>query len=34
MNGSLEKLYKEGVISRDTALIYSTNPEQMGRRLV
>jgi len=34
MNGSLEKLYRSGVITRDTAMIYSTNPEQMGRRLM
>ncbi len=34
MNGSLEKLYRAGVITLDTAMVYSTNPEQMGRRLM
>ncbi len=34
MNGSLENLYRKGVITLDTAMAYSTNPEQMGRRLM
>lgn len=33
MDTSLLNLYKSGVISRETALTYSTNPEMLGRRL-
>lgn len=33
MDGSLLNLYKQGRITRDTALKYSTNPEMLGRKL-
>ncbi|MDD6311065.1 MAG: PilT/PilU family type 4a pilus ATPase [Firmicutes bacterium] len=33
MDQSLLKLYKEGRITRNTALIYSTNPEMLGKKL-
>ncbi len=33
MDGSLQKLYKQGIISRDTALKYATNPDMLGRKL-
>lgn len=33
MDGSLLSLYKEKLITRDTALTYATNPEMLGRKL-
>ena len=33
MDASLLKLYKDGTISKDTALTYATNPEMLKRRL-
>lgn len=33
MNGCLEEYYKKGIITKDTAIMYSTNPEQMSRKL-
>lgn len=33
MDGSLLNLYKQGRISRETALAYATNPEMLGRKL-
>lgn len=33
MDGSLLKLYRQGTISRDTALLYCTNYENMSKRL-
>ena len=33
MDGSLLKLYKEGRITKDTALKYATNPEMLNRKL-
>lgn len=33
MDSSLLKLYKEGKITRDTALAYATNPEMLSRKL-
>lgn len=33
MDGSLLNLYKKGIISRDTALKYATNPDMLGRKL-
>lgn len=33
MDSSLQKLYEEGRISKDTALLYSTNPEMLERKL-
>jgi len=33
MDGSLQKLCKQGIISRDTALKYATNPDMLGRKL-
>ena len=33
MDASLLKLYKEGRISKNTALIYATNPEMLSKRL-
>ena len=34
MDGDLLRLYKEGVISRENALLYATNPETLSRKLV
>ena len=33
MDGSLLNLYKQGRITKDTALKYATNPEMLGRKL-
>ena len=33
MDGSLLNLCKKGIISRDTALKYATNPDMLGRKL-
>lgn len=33
MDGSLLNLYKQGRISRDTALKYATNPDMLGKKL-
>ncbi len=33
MDGSLLNLYKQGRISKDTALKYATNPDMLGRKL-
>ena len=33
MDTSLLKLYKDGLISRDTALTYASNPEMLGKKL-
>ena len=33
MDTSLLKLYKDGKISRDTALTYASNPEMLGKKL-
>lgn len=33
MDGSLFNLYKQGRITKDTALKYATNPEMLGRKL-
>lgn len=33
MDGSLLNLYKQGIISKDTALKYSTNPDMLARKL-
>lgn len=33
MDASLLNLYKQGTISRDTALKYSTNPDMLGKKL-
>lgn len=33
MDSSLQKLYEEGRITRETALLYSTNPEMLERKL-
>ena len=34
MDGSLQRLYREGKITRDTALVYCANYENMSKRLV
>ncbi len=33
MDASILSLYREGIISRDTALIYATNPEMLRKKL-
>ena len=33
MDGSLLKLYKNKVISRETALAHATNPDMLGKKL-
>ncbi len=33
MNSCLENYYKQGIISKEIAISYSTNPEQMSRKL-
>ena len=33
MDNSLLALYKQGRISRDTALKYATNPDMLGKKL-
>ena len=33
MDSSLLKLYKSGIIDRDTALTHATNPEMLGKKL-
>ena len=33
MDNSLYNLYKQGIITSETALLYSTNPELMQRKL-
>ena len=33
MDGELERLYREGVISRDNALLYAANPDLLRRKL-
>ena len=33
MDSSLQKLCKNGVISRDTALAYASNPEMLAKKL-
>ena len=34
MDASILALYQKGVISKDTALIYATNPEMLRKKLV
>ncbi len=34
MDSDLQRLYKEGVISKEMALLYATNPDAMERKLV
>ena len=33
MDSSILKLYQEGRITRETALLYATNPEMLERKL-
>ena len=33
MDGDILRLYKEGIISRENALLYAANPEMLGRKL-
>ncbi len=33
MDGSLLNLYKQGIITRDTALKYSTNADMLAKKL-
>ena len=33
MDGDILRLYKEGIISRENALLYAANPETLGRKL-